>query len=184
LLDRSPSQRKPQVTAGVRSLTIVFDCLALLANQGPSFESLRVRSIYFNGRIYQLTLRDLRVRGSSEDGDAATATDCLEAIAIPDDNIAAIGPTEEILTRYGSEDSGVIHLDGHLVMAGFKDAHVRLESAGDEKLTIDLVGVQSLPGRQQRIANAACAIRRERRFLATSLRCLNTSASAWVAIMK
>jgi predicted amidohydrolase YtcJ len=49
----------------------------------------------------------------------------------------------------------VVDLGGHFVMPGFNDAHVHLEHAGLELLSVDLRGPRSLQEMQQRIAASA-----------------------------
>jgi predicted amidohydrolase YtcJ len=140
------------VTALARSVAIGFGCLVLLANQGPSSEASRVQSIYINARIYEPASTDTHIKDCSERSDMRVLPGCLEAIAVRDDKIAAIGPTKEILEHYRNGNSEIIDLNGHFVMAGFNDAHVHLASAGFEKLNVDLEGVKSLKEMEERIA--------------------------------
>jgi predicted amidohydrolase YtcJ len=135
-------------------LAIVLGCLAIPSGQGSAVESSRVRSIYINARIYEPASPDPHVKNCSERSDLRITPACLEAIAVRDDKIAAIGPTRDILERYRNRDSEIIDLDGHFVMAGFNDAHVHLASAGFEKLTVNLEGVKSLKEMQERIAQS------------------------------
>ncbi len=77
------------------------------------------------------------------------------AIAVREGVIAATGTDADILKQWRGPKTEIVDLHGAFAMPGFNDAHVHLASAGREKLTIDLVGVHSLPEMQQRIANAA-----------------------------
>jgi predicted amidohydrolase YtcJ len=132
-------------------LMIALGSLAISSGQGSPLESSRVHSIYINARIYEPASTDARAKICSEISDIRVTADCLKAIAIRDDKIAAIGPTKEILERYRRKDSELIDLDGRFVMAGFNDAHVHLASAGFERLNVDLEGVKSLREMQERI---------------------------------
>jgi predicted amidohydrolase YtcJ len=76
------------------------------------------------------------------------------ALATEHGLVIAIGSDADVMTLRGP-NTDVIDLKGAFVIPGFNDAHVHLASAGREKSTIDLVGVQSLTGMEQRIAKAA-----------------------------
>lgn len=76
----------------------------------------------------------------------------VQAIAIADGKILAIGSDEEIKAFKGPKTQ-VVDLSGHFVMPGFNDAHVHLGSAGFEKLNVNLVGSKSLDEMKQRIAD-------------------------------
>lgn len=78
----------------------------------------------------------------------------VSALAIRDGLVVAAGTDATILTLRGTKTE-IVDLHGAFAMPGFNDAHVHLASAGREKLTIDLVGVNSLAEMQQRIAAAA-----------------------------
>jgi predicted amidohydrolase YtcJ len=80
----------------------------------------------------------------------------VSAVAIRDGIVIATGTDATVLTLRGPKTE-VIDLHGAFAMPGFNDAHVHLASAGREKLTIDLVGVESLAEMQERIAAAAKA---------------------------
>ena len=77
-----------------------------------------------------------------------------QAMAVSDGHIVAIGSNDDIRKLKGPQTQ-VIDLGGHFVMPGFNDAHVHLERAGLELLSVDLRGTQSLQEMQQRIATAA-----------------------------
>jgi predicted amidohydrolase YtcJ len=95
--------------------------------------------IFFNGDIYTQAM-------------PARA----QAMAVRGGRVLAIGSNDEIrkLKRGHTE---IIDLDGHFVMPGFNDAHVHLEEAGLELLSVDLRGARSLWEMQQRIAASAKA---------------------------
>jgi len=134
------------------SLTFALGWFALLVGQGSTPDSSIVPTIYINAGIYEPASTDAHTRECSVDREIRATSDCLGAIAVRGDKIAAVGPTKEILDQYRSKNSQVIDLGGHFVMAGLNDAHVHLASAGSEKLNVDLVGVKSLEEMQERIA--------------------------------
>ncbi len=74
-----------------------------------------------------------------------------QAIAVTNGKILSIGSNDDILKMKG-QNTQVIDLGGHFVMAGFNDAHVHLGSGGFEKLNVNLVGSKSLDEMKQRIA--------------------------------
>src|SRR5580704_10436188 len=73
-----------------------------------------------------------------------------DAIAVLGDRIEAVGSENEILKLKGASTE-VINLEGHFVMPGFNDAHVHLDEAGLQGLTVNLNGVQSLTEFRDRI---------------------------------
>jgi predicted amidohydrolase YtcJ len=75
------------------------------------------------------------------------------ALATEHGLIIAVGSDADVMMLRGT-NTEIIDLKGAFVMPGFNDAHIHLASAGREKLTVDLVGVQSLAEMQQRIATA------------------------------
>jgi predicted amidohydrolase YtcJ len=95
----------------------------LVVLTGPKKASL----LLINGKIYQA------------DGTPWT----VEALAIRDGNIAALGTTKEITGRYDADR--VIDLQGRSVYPGFTDAHGHVESLGASLLNLDLTGTAS-PG--------------------------------------
>jgi predicted amidohydrolase YtcJ len=78
------------------------------------------------------------------------------ALATEHGLVIAVGSDADVIALRGPKTE-VIDLKDAFVMPGFNDAHVHLASAGREKLTIDLVGVQSLAEMQRRIAAAVGA---------------------------
>jgi len=77
-----------------------------------------------------------------------------QAMAVRDGRILAVGTNDEV-RKLKRGNTQVVDLGGHFVIPGFNDAHVHLEHAGLELLSVDLRGVRSLEEMQQRIAAAA-----------------------------
>ncbi|MGA9979580.1 MAG: amidohydrolase family protein [Candidatus Sulfotelmatobacter sp.] len=73
-----------------------------------------------------------------------------EAIAVRGDRIQAVGKNVDIEKLKGDQTE-VVDLGGHFVMAGFNDAHLHLSGAGLQKLNVDLVGVKSLEEMRERV---------------------------------
>ena len=96
------------------------------------------------------------VHGDILTGEALLSDSPQRASALATENglVVAVGSDADVMTLRGP-NTEVIDIKGAFVMPGFNDAHVHLASAGREKLTIDLVGVQSLSEMQQRITDAA-----------------------------
>jgi len=79
-----------------------------------------------------------------------------QAMAVSDGCIIAIGSNDEIRKLMGPRTQR-IDLGGHFVMSGFNDAHVHLEEAGLEALSVDLRGTGSLQEMEHLIVSAARA---------------------------
>ncbi len=77
-----------------------------------------------------------------------------QALAVRDGRILAVGTNDAIRKMKGTHTQ-IVDLGGHFVMPGFNDAHVHLEHAGLELLSVDLRGTRSLQEMQQRIAASA-----------------------------
>jgi len=73
-----------------------------------------------------------------------------EAIAVRGDRILAVGKNVD-LDKLKGPQTQVIDLGGHFVVAGFNDAHLHLDDAGQTKLSVDLTGVKSLDEFRDRI---------------------------------
>ena len=118
--------------------TLMFLLLSLVATassaKGPSTPP---DAIFLNGDIYT---------------QATPAR--AQAIAVRDGHIVAVGTNDDIRKLKGAHTQ-VVDLGGHFVMPGFNDAHVHLEEAGLELLSVDLRGTRSLQEMQQRIADSA-----------------------------
>jgi predicted amidohydrolase YtcJ len=115
-------------------------------------ESSKVDTLYINGRVYEPDSAHALGNPNSEPSETRDSRSVLQALAIADGKIVALGPTKEILKRYQNRNTEIIDLYGSFVMPGFNDAHVHLASAGFEKLNVDLEGVKSLKEMQDRIA--------------------------------
>ncbi|HWE86627.1 MAG TPA: amidohydrolase [Terracidiphilus sp.] len=91
--------------------------------------------IYFNGIIY------------TGNGFAEDKPETVQAIAIANGKVLAVGTTEEI-TRLAGPHTELRDLDSsntsNFIFPGFNDAHTHLASAGETKLNVDLTGVKSL----------------------------------------
>jgi predicted amidohydrolase YtcJ len=74
----------------------------------------------------------------------------LDALAVREDRILAVGARDEIMKLKGPETK-IVDLDGHFVMPGFNDAHMHLASAGLEKLNVNMVGTKSLDEFRERL---------------------------------
>ncbi len=105
------------------------------ATNAPSVPTGPPDLIYFNGIIYT---------GNGFDTDKP---ETVQAIAIKDGKVEAVGATEEI-TRLADQHTTLRDLDSantsNFIFPGFNDAHAHLGSAGQTKLNLDLAGVKSL----------------------------------------
>ena len=75
----------------------------------------------------------------------------VQALAVRRGHIVALGTNDEI-RKLKTSHTQVIDLGGHFVMPGFNDAHVHLQEAGLQMLSVNLVGTKSLAEMQQRVA--------------------------------
>jgi predicted amidohydrolase YtcJ len=102
--------------------------------------------VFFNGVIYTGV-------GLEED-----KPETVQAMAIGDGKVLAIGTTEE-MTRLAGPDTRLRDLDSAntstYVFPGFNDAHTHLGGAGQTKLNVDLTGVKSLPAMLTKIESFA-----------------------------
>jgi len=89
--------------------------------------------IFIHGNFYT------GLRGSSGFGEIQR----VSALAIREGRILAIGKDSE-MTDYKSPQTQIIDLQGQFAMPGFNDAHTHLSSAGFQKLSVNLVGAQSI----------------------------------------
>jgi predicted amidohydrolase YtcJ len=128
----------PDTLALVKSLTLSAILLATsvaAAQNAPT-------TIYIHGNI--LTGSHLRTDDTSDTPAKVTA------IAIANGKILAVGDDATIQALKGP-NTKVIDLNGAFTMPGFNDAHTHIASAGQQKLTVDLDGTQSLKEMQDRI---------------------------------
>ena len=128
----------------MRFLLLALSMVAL--NPSPSNPPLQEKSggpapdiIFLNGDIYTQAV-------------PARA----QAMAVRDGHLVAIGFNQDIGKLKGAATQ-VVDLGGHFVMPGFNDAHVHLEEAGLEALSVDLRGTGSLQEMQHLIVSAARA---------------------------
>ena len=68
----------------------------------------------------------------------------VEAVAVVDGRIAAVGPDAAVPRRIGPR-TRVIDLRGRTVTPGFGDAHVHPVTSGLDRLRCDLTGARGLP---------------------------------------
>lgn len=107
----------------------------------PAQSHASADAIYFHGNI--LTGVDLESAHPQR----------VSAMAVQDGVIVATGSDAEIEARYRGAET--VDLGGAFVMPGFNDAHVHLGEGGRIRLSVDLIGVQSLAEMQARIRAAA-----------------------------
>jgi predicted amidohydrolase YtcJ len=74
----------------------------------------------------------------------------VEAVAIRNGTIAALGTTREVTRRYDADR--VVDLKGRPVYPGFIDAHGHVESLGASLLNLDLAGTSSIGEIRSRLA--------------------------------
>src|SRR5258706_3168472 len=113
------------------------------AQNAPEKEKPKADVIFTHGNIYTGIV----------DTSSLVAGTRAEAIAIRGDRILAVGTREEVLKTKGS-DTKIIDLGGRFVMPGFNDAHLHLAHAGQEKLSVNLVGAKTLDEFRDRILAA------------------------------
>ena len=104
--------------------------------------------IYFNGVIY------------TGNGLAEDKPEIVEAIAIGDGKVLAVGTSQQI-TRLAGPNTQLRDLDSahthNFIFPGFNDAHTHLGGAGQMKLNLDLTGVQSLSDMMAKVQTFAKA---------------------------
>lgn len=76
-----------------------------------------------------------------------------DSVAIRGDRILAVGTRDDVLKTKGP-DTKIIDLGGRFVMPGFNDAHVHLAAAGQEKMSLDLIGAKTLDEFRNRVLAA------------------------------
>ena len=74
----------------------------------------------------------------------------VSAVAVAGGRIVAIGSDTEML-KLRTNATKVIDLNGAFAMPGFNDAHTHIAGAGQQHLTVDLIGSSSLAEMQSRI---------------------------------
>ncbi len=104
-------------------------------------------TLYLHGSI--LTGAHLRP------GDPSPTPSRVQALAVTNSTVVAVGSDEEMLKLSGPH-TRIVDLHGAFVMPGFNDAHTHMAAAGQQKLTVDLDHVASLSDMQERIR--ACVL--------------------------
>lgn len=122
------------------SFSLLWSAPLELAQTQPADQAHKV-IYYLHGRIYT---NDPKMPWAS-------------AIAVRDEKIFCVGSIEHILLDCGGAKPEVesYNLKGRFVMPGFNDAHTHLGSAGHDKLTLDLKGIDSVAELQRRLHAAA-----------------------------
>ena len=122
---------------------LILSASALVAEKRETADT-----IFINGDIYTGTVL------SYEPGVKAPSTERVQAIAVKDGRILAIGSNAE-MKKFHSGKTHTVDLGGHFVMPGFNDAHTHVAEAGRQKTNVDLVGVKSLDEMKAKIAARA-----------------------------
>ena len=78
----------------------------------------------------------------------------VQAIAVTNSTIVAVGSDEQILKLKGAHTQ-IVDLNGAFVMPGFNDAHTHMAEAGQQRLTVDLDQTASLQEMLDRIQRYA-----------------------------
>ena len=129
-------------TAVIITLCLTLNVWAQNAPDKPADKS-KADVIFTHGNIYT----------GSVDASLMVAGKRAEAIAIRGDRILAVGTRDDVLKTKGPETK-IIDLGGRFVMPGFNDAHVHLAHAGQEKMSLNLVGVKTLDEFRNRVLAA------------------------------
>lgn len=109
-------------------------CLLMVSCTKP----LPVDTIVYNGKIFT----------------ARNETEFVEAMAIWDGNIVAVGSKKDLFKRYIPQDTTGTDLQGRLVLPGFHDAHLHFWSGAKMQQQLDLRGLTSLEAVLQKIKEA------------------------------
>jgi hypothetical protein len=129
------------------AVLMVFTMAKLASAQSPAaFPD----TIFVNGDIYTGATAIVTQSGS-QSWVSAMENKRVEAMAITDGKIVAVGSNKEIL-RLRGEKTQIVNFGGNFVMPGFNDAHTHLASGGFEKLDTNLIGTASLAEMKSRIA--------------------------------
>src|SRR5258705_10452441 len=121
------------------ALILVLMMTVSVSAQNPP-EKPKADIIFTHGNVYT----------GAVDPTSMVAGKRAEAIAVRGDRILAVGTRDEVLKTKGP-DTKIIDLGGHFVMPGFNDAHMHLAHAGQEKLSVNLVGAKTLDEFRERI---------------------------------
>ncbi len=74
----------------------------------------------------------------------------VHALAVRDGRVVAVGDDPTILALKGPQ-TAIVDLGGAFAMPGFNDAHTHMASAGQQRLSVDLVGTKNLAEMQDRV---------------------------------
>jgi predicted amidohydrolase YtcJ len=127
----------------MRTALIMVLSLAASGSAQNAPEKPKADSIFTHANIYTGIV----------DASSLVAGTRAEAIAIRGDRILAVGTRDEVLKTKGPETK-IIDVGGRFLMPGFNDAHVHLAHAGQEKLSVNLVGTKTLDEFRDRILAA------------------------------
>ncbi len=101
-------------------------------------QSVEVDQIFYNGKIFT----------------ARTADEFVEAMAITDGRIVAVGSNEAIKRRFRLSAGEPIDLQGRLVLPGFHDAHLHFWGGAKIQRELDLGGLRSLEAVLEKVREA------------------------------
>lgn len=113
---------------------ILLLCLLVFSCSKP----VPVDAIVYNGKIFT----------------ARSETEFVEAMAIRDGNILAVGSKKDLFKKYIPQDTTGIDLRGRLVLPGFHDAHLHFWSGAKLQRQLDLRGLTSLEAVLQKVKEA------------------------------
>ena len=142
----------------MRVLRLAVFCVTVWAMFLPAAPR-KADVIFIRGRIYQpprqesgrLDCANLPVRIPADSGIPCESHSYVEALAVKDGKVLAVGDTKAML-KLKDRHTSVVDMRGRFVLPGFNDAHLHLASGGFEKLNVGLVGTKSLAEMQERIA--------------------------------
>ena len=124
----------------MRTALILVLIIAASVSAQNAPEKPKADAIFIHGNVYTGIV----------DPTSMVAGKRAEAIAVRGDRILAVGTRDEVLKTKGA-DTKIIDLGGRFVMPGFNDAHMHLAHAGQEKLSVNLVGAKTLDEFRERI---------------------------------
>ncbi len=140
-----------------RVLLLTVFCVMVWAMFLPA-ASCKADVIFIHGHLSaaeqdaeQLDCANLRVGIPADSGIPRESHSYVEALAVKDGKVFAVGDTKAML-KLKDRHTSVVDLRGRFVLPGFNDAHLHLASGGFEKLNVNLVGTKSLAEMQERIA--------------------------------
>ncbi len=129
----------------IRAFTTAFFSAPFVLAQQPAPDTL-----YLHGNI----LTGTRL----QPGDSSLTPARVSALAVRNGQITAVG-TDEALFPLRGPQTEVIDLHGAFAMPGFNDAHTHMAQAGQQRLSVDLVGTTSIADMQARIRSYVATAR-------------------------